>query len=293
MTEHAYFSKMADEERQRRSNYRPLLEHDGLFWQRPRNQETNKIKTREELLAEERDYKRRRMSYRGKKLKRTKTQVMRDIIEEYMEEITQAGGIGCLVKGHEEAGKFTSEPPLLHDISTDVMQQRIVYESSEISKESPHGYKKQLRSHNYVKSTRFEHDSPEHHKRHRRDSGQHREHLEARRSVDRDKRDKEYYSKSPDRQRSSGFSDGHFGNHGHRDSHIRSHERSNHRRDQGDRRSGIKDRVQRNAYRDYRSDSVKLHEFEDRYDPAESYDMYENDVSFGTSMREQISYSQK
>ena len=39
------------------------------------HQETNKTKTREELLAEERDYKRRRMSYRGKKGKKTAVQV--------------------------------------------------------------------------------------------------------------------------------------------------------------------------------------------------------------------------
>lgn len=37
--------------------------------------ETSNTKTREELLAEERDYKRRRMSYRGKKLKRSTTEV--------------------------------------------------------------------------------------------------------------------------------------------------------------------------------------------------------------------------
>lgn len=34
-----------------------------------------KTKTREQILAEERDYKRRRMSYRGKKAKRSHTQV--------------------------------------------------------------------------------------------------------------------------------------------------------------------------------------------------------------------------
>lgn len=39
------------------------------------HKEINKTKTREELLAEERDYKRRRMSYRGKKVKRTTLQV--------------------------------------------------------------------------------------------------------------------------------------------------------------------------------------------------------------------------
>jgi hypothetical protein len=37
--------------------------------------ESGRSKTREELLAEERDYKRRRMSYRGKKMKRNPTEV--------------------------------------------------------------------------------------------------------------------------------------------------------------------------------------------------------------------------
>lgn len=37
--------------------------------------DSSKNKTREELLAEERDYKRRRMSYHGKKVKRSTTQV--------------------------------------------------------------------------------------------------------------------------------------------------------------------------------------------------------------------------
>lgn len=37
--------------------------------------DSGKSKTREELLAEERDYKRRRMSYRGKKAKRNRTEV--------------------------------------------------------------------------------------------------------------------------------------------------------------------------------------------------------------------------
>ncbi|XP_073271833.1 U11/U12 small nuclear ribonucleoprotein 48 kDa protein-like [Primulina huaijiensis] len=113
--EHAYVSKIADEERQRRSDYRPIIEHDGLLWQRSRNQDANKIKTREELLAEERDYKRRRMSYRGKKLKRNTTEVIRDIIEEYMEEIKQAGGIDSLSKTAEEADISASEYSYRHE----------------------------------------------------------------------------------------------------------------------------------------------------------------------------------
>ncbi|CAH8388271.1 unnamed protein product [Eruca vesicaria subsp. sativa] len=89
----------ADEERKGRPNYRPIIDHDGLPRQRSSNQDMNKMKTREELLAEERDYKRRRMSYRGKKVKRTPRQVLRDMIEGFTEEVKLAGGIGCFEKG--------------------------------------------------------------------------------------------------------------------------------------------------------------------------------------------------
>ncbi|KAK9056483.1 hypothetical protein SSX86_023844 [Deinandra increscens subsp. villosa] len=77
--EHEYISKKADEERRKRSNYRPIIEHDGVLWHRGGNQDSNKNKSQEELLAEERDYKRRRMSYRGKKMKRSTTQVSNDL----------------------------------------------------------------------------------------------------------------------------------------------------------------------------------------------------------------------
>ncbi|KAL0285870.1 UNVERIFIED_CONTAM: U11/U12 small nuclear ribonucleoprotein [Sesamum calycinum] len=103
--EHAYMSKIADDERQKRPDYRPIIEHDGFLRQRT----AIKVKTREELLAEERDYKRRRMSYRGKKLKRNTLEVMRDIIEEFMGEIKQAGGVDGASKAVEEMGALTSE----------------------------------------------------------------------------------------------------------------------------------------------------------------------------------------
>ncbi|BBM99389.1 U11/U12 small nuclear ribonucleoprotein 48 kDa protein [Marchantia polymorpha subsp. ruderalis] len=90
--------QLAKEERMKRPNYRAVLEYDGLIWHRSQLEDKNKNKTREELLAEERDYKRRRMSYRGKKLKRTPTQVVRDIIEGHMEEIVSTGGIGSFGK---------------------------------------------------------------------------------------------------------------------------------------------------------------------------------------------------
>lgn len=122
--EHAYVSKIADEERQQRLDYRPIIEHDGLLWQRAHNQDANKVKTREELLAEERDYKRRRMSYRGKKLKRNTTEVIRDIIEEYMEEIKQSGGIDNMSKTTEEADVSASEYSHRHESATVVSGSR-------------------------------------------------------------------------------------------------------------------------------------------------------------------------
>ncbi|CAN1247282.1 U11/U12 small nuclear ribonucleoprotein 48 kDa protein [Linum grandiflorum] len=99
--EHTYLTTRADDERKRHPDYRPIIEHDG-FRKRATDEETSRPKTKEELLAEERDYKRRRMSYRGKKLKRTPLQVMRDIIDKCMEEIKQSGGIGCFDKAAEE-----------------------------------------------------------------------------------------------------------------------------------------------------------------------------------------------
>ncbi|KAL6652960.1 hypothetical protein ACP70R_011885 [Stipagrostis hirtigluma subsp. patula] len=85
-------------ERSKRPNYIAILEYDGILSRRVENQESGRAKTREELLAEERDYKRRRASYRGKKAKRNPTEILRDIIDDHMEEIKQAGGIGCLVE---------------------------------------------------------------------------------------------------------------------------------------------------------------------------------------------------
>ncbi|KAH7422594.1 hypothetical protein KP509_12G015800 [Ceratopteris richardii] len=106
---HSMITNRAAELRATRSNYKAVLEHDGLIWQRPQNQEDKRNKTKEELLAEERDYKRRRMSYRGKKTQRTPAEVLRDIIEGHMEEIVAAGGIGCIGRRGQDIGLSQSE----------------------------------------------------------------------------------------------------------------------------------------------------------------------------------------
>lgn len=209
---------------------------------------------------------------------------MRDIIEKYVDEITQAGGIGCLAKGADEAGKSTTERPLLHDTSMDVDgPSNSVYSSSEITREWPHSYKEQLHSPSSTRSSRFENESPEDHKQPRRDSSRSHEHLEVRRSVVRDRRySREYSSKTPDRQRSNYCSHDHHTNRGYGDSYSRSRARTDRPREEGDGYSEKKDRHQRHSYRDHRAHTVTSNEFEDRYDPSESRNMYEDDISFGT-----------
>lgn len=281
VAEHGFESQKADERRRKRLNYRPILEHDGILWQRARDKEKNGMKSREELLAEERDYKRRRTSYRGKKMKRSTTHVMRDIIEEYMEEIKLAGGIGCLVKGTEEAGTYASEPFALHGISTDDEARMSIPNSSEVHKGRQQGYSKQLTSEYPVRSTRFEDESPERNVLQRQDSHSKR-HLEAY-SGDRNRHDRWYY-RNADGQRCNSGSYEKLVDRGQRDDnkvprkylplssdggHSRSHEQS-HRSNRTHKSVEPKDSYQRNAHRKGRSDSVVHHEFEDRYDPSES-----------------------
>ncbi|KAK3197926.1 hypothetical protein Dsin_021341 [Dipteronia sinensis] len=290
MAEHAYVSNRADEERNKRPNYRPIIEHDGLPWQRSSNQETNKNKTREELLAEERDYKRRRMSYRGKKVKRTTLQVMRDIIEGYMDEIKQAGGIGCFEKGDEEGGMFSSELSS-HDLDADD-HRKINSDSFEATRaiDGPNYNRKQSWYDYDFKSTSVEDALPRDRKQSRQSLHGNREHLEVHRSrIDGEKHGGEYYSSSSERRKS----------------HDQSHERSNHQRGREDveltrtkHDETKRPSSSRSNYRDYRSsysvsnssqktrrnrstDSHVPNAFEDRYDPSESHDWYEDDVVNG------------
>lgn len=109
---HSMVVNRAEEVRATRADFRAVLEHDSLIWQRSQNQEYKKNKTKEEILAEERDYKRRRMSYRGKKVQRTPSEVLRDIIEGHMEEIVAAGGIGSFGRIPQDIQLAQSESEL-------------------------------------------------------------------------------------------------------------------------------------------------------------------------------------
>ncbi|XP_071713371.1 U11/U12 small nuclear ribonucleoprotein 48 kDa protein [Rutidosis leptorrhynchoides] len=180
--EHEFISKTAEVERKKRPNYRSVIEHDGVLWNRGGNKDSNKSKSREELLAEERDYKRRRMSYRGKKMKRSTTQVMRDIIDEYMEEIKHAN-----MSDHpsEDPSKLASEPSSLSNVHVD---KHIHDEFKDKS------HQKESKSDNQDKSNKHRRDrkhneySPKNDDRHRSSS----------RSHDRGQRDEHKRSKKDD-----------------------------------------------------------------------------------------------
>lgn len=304
MAEHACLTARADEERKNNPNYKPILEHDGLLWQRSRNQDSSKTRTREELLAEERDYKRRRMSYRGKKLKQTTTEVMRDIIEEYMEEIKQAGGIGCSVKGAEEGNVPPSKLLSSHDSSPDTYElEKIMHTSSE-SRGGSQDLRKELPSDYKVRSTRSDDSYSDDHEQHRRVSHRYDGNLEYhKKSFSRDKHDREYNPRSSERNRSDGWSHEqtrHRSKRGDAEvTRVKQHELSSSMpkyrdnrafssvskrvndstMERDDRRSEAKDRWQRKSYGNNLSESMVQNSFDDRYDPSAFDDILENDIS--------------
>lgn len=84
----------ANDVRNARPDYKPLVEMSGIF--RKRDNRHNRPKSHLELLAEQRDYKRRRMKYRAKNVhitKRTPVQIARDLINLRMEDILIAAGV--------------------------------------------------------------------------------------------------------------------------------------------------------------------------------------------------------
>ncbi|KAL1827075.1 hypothetical protein ACET3Z_005487 [Daucus carota] len=272
--EHEYISKRAVEERHKRPDYKPIIEHDMFSWQRGHNKDTSITKSREELLAEERDYKRRRMSYRGKKIKRTTTQVMRDIIEEYTEEIKAAGGFGHLQHVAEESGKTASDSlPVSHTSADNVSEKG---SATTYNRTHSHSYKE-------IKSTMIVDQYPKDFNQFRRDQ-----------KTDTNKYDRSHNSKSPEKLRNKGCTGTveqnsvrgqHDGKEGHKKSSRRSsesnysssHEHSRHRKERF-KGNGDKSRPERSVGRSHRSDSVAHKKFKDRYDPSESWNTDEDNL---------------
>ncbi|KAF8017635.1 hypothetical protein BT93_H2739 [Corymbia citriodora subsp. variegata] len=284
MIEHADITKKANEEREKHPDYKPIIDHDGLPRQWSSNQETGKGKTREELLAEERDYKRRRMSYRGKKSKRNISEVMRDIIEEYMEEIKQAGGIGFFEKG-APVEIHSNEVP-----SSDAIPANGTFELHYESKGYPVYPQRGLRTNHEVTSTSnvIEDTYSEHGKSRGRYT-----HEDQHKSTGVYKRDRHYYSQSPERSAQS-VSHKHTRHRIEREdaelTRIKNQEikrsysgRSTRGEDRSSSRSDVsgnewnqdsRDRRQRETHGRHNSDFPR-HGFEDRYDPSKSDDQSE------------------
>ncbi|KAF2288256.1 hypothetical protein GH714_005319 [Hevea brasiliensis] len=331
MTQHHYVSKRADDERKARSNYRAIIEHDGLPSRKSSNQETSKTKTREELLAEERDYKRRRMSYREEVEKDNFTVaviikkmpceaceldasiqshsshlVMRDIIDEYMEEIKQAGGIGCFEKVAEEEG-LPRKPPSTTDIALDVNELRkSSSKSSEAIRSTPNHCQKQLHSDHNIRSTTSRDASLQYSEQRGQGHNRHHEQVEYPRSAGRDSHGRQPYSRSPERHKSHGLLHERSSRYRERDgveltiikhhekrpscksnyqnnksSHSLSDSSNNHGVQKDDEKWAVRDRHLRHLYGDHSSNVLAKNAFEDRYNPAESHDTYEDGVYTG------------
>ncbi|KAM6577225.1 hypothetical protein CsatB_029062 [Cannabis sativa] len=279
MAEHNYVSQRADEERKKRPMYRPIIEHDGLPRVKISNEDTNKNRTREELLAEERDYKRRRMSYRGKKVKRSHLEVMRDIIEDYMDEIKQAGGIGCFEKESLVKDTIPFKPPYASDSTTYADMPKKSYHDSSTAGDSSKYHQYQLHSDYTTHATTSKGPLVKEYQQPRR--GHHDNHELSEEGVNRDKHDREYYSKSSPRHvRSSEWprrpreqDEINVTRTKHHDSKHSSSRLSKHHdnRSSGsskhsDYRSKSKDRRHRERYENT---------FEDRYNPAECHGTHE------------------
>lgn len=184
---------------------------------------------------------------------------MRDIIEDYMDEIKQAGGIGCFQKGPVEEGIHPLEP----DITMDVGKPRISNHETSAARDNPDHLRKQ--SHSGYRYTTFRDEQPK---------------GDSHRGDVKDKHDRKYYSRSPERDRRHG----------------RSQERGHHRRERDKphefkRSSSImskfhdsKSSSMRNSHHDeniksrqrtdtYGSQNMGslVSTFEDRYDPSESH----------------------
>ncbi|XP_074311690.1 U11/U12 small nuclear ribonucleoprotein 48 kDa protein isoform X1 [Silene latifolia] len=281
LVEHSQFSKKADEERQKRPDYRPLIEHDGLFNQRQHDQACNKTKTKEELLAEERDYKRRRMSYRGKKLKRSAKEVMRDMIEDYMEAIKPAGGIGLHAKGNPEVSVLTStnssapaatSSKLSHSSRTDTQDNHRKLldddtKSIHISRRLEQ-HKKESYSHKYSDDQRTSRDrsdtdyysrSPSNDRRHSRSRGPRSSSKERRRNRSRERRSHSRSQVVGENERSS-----------------RRLSISSRRKDKSRLQSPDRQRWKTHDYD--KSDSFENVEINDRYDPSETSHTYDDQL---------------
>lgn len=210
--------------------------------------------------------------------------VTRDIIEQYMEEIKQAGGIGCFEQATEGQGSFPFELPSARDFTTD--DNNPTERNNDSKGGSPSCTRKQSDSRYAIRSTTSRHASAKDQEKLRRSLHGHREYLEEQRSVGRNRCDGEDYSRSAERSQSRGCS------HGQREQDLlevtntKHHESNRSSKYHDTRLSSLSNSHQKSkVIRDkktcenHSSNSLKQNAFYDRYDPLESHDRYKEDLS--------------
>lgn len=206
-----------------------------------------------------------------------------------MDEIKQAGGIGCFEKG-TGGGAFASESHYASDVTMDVAKPTKINYGSPAAGSGPNHFKKQSQS-NYSTTALKESFGKDYEEPSRGFQDNHG-FQEDQRSVSRHKRKREYYSKSPEKRKSRG----------------QSYEQTRHQRERNDlevigtkhrdikRQSSSMSKHQRSTssvgnshlsskvkdwdtYKNY--DSKKS--FEDRYVPSKYHGISEDDVSINSN----------
>lgn len=196
---------------------------------------------------------------------------MRDIIEEYMEELRQADPINCSTKGAEKTKVPPSASYTLDNYYKDKAESgKRQLDSSSFSKGRESDYREEFHTDGEVNSTDFKYDYPENMEK---ASQWHHRHLVAERSNGRSRQDRKDYSRSPNQRSSGAYSretsisqeKRNYSNDSRynfsRSSSRRYHksiDKSSPHRERGDRHFDFKKRKARDASDD----------FEDRYDPS-------------------------
>ena len=205
-----------------------------------------------------------------------------------MDKIKQASGHSFPKDGENtEARAF--EGSSLHNSSSDTLKPRKSETKLELIRNEQHVYGASLHSNHAHGSIHSEDKYIEHYKQHKRTSQRHGESLDDNRSTKRSRNDRKSYYRSPDRQRSGYHLHGYTRNRGSREdpessraaisrssdtSRSKSTERKTRRREDDGRNSELRNRDRRKKHNDITSGS----EFEDRYNPLESHDDYDDDA---------------
>ncbi|BAT94908.1 hypothetical protein LR48_Vigan845s004700 [Vigna angularis] len=271
VAEHSYLSEKANQEREKRPDYRPIIDHDGIHRPQSSNRESSKEKTREELLAEERDYKRRRMSYRGKKANQSPLQVMRYMIEDFMEQIKRAGGFESPVKMAEDSGLFPFKPPGDDIFMEANNSRRASSDSPAVRTSNPHYSQQQSQSSCCDESNKLDVSFSRDYKQFKHEH--HRSHY--------------YRDDQGNAERGKDHRDRPSSSHERHSRHSRSPEHSSRQNEYGsysnrkkhDHSSRSRDRWKNDTHRSHISDSFPNKTFSDRYDPSESLDICDDDIS--------------